>query len=1121
MTNHTKKLSSLEEIENFLEISLNNLSQQIQKQLEEEILSNTKLIFNSLEENINQTHNNLQELLETALIDETKTLTTEEKLELSKSLENILQQIKYNLGKLALKDILNQIKEIATNLQELKIYAPDEISNQILSQLPSNLEIIETYDELKFESDDNINVRTGKFIKKLYWDLIDNWHNFLHWISKKPLKQKEWIRSIEIYNITEYHLNIKLANEMLNYEYQLQLLLNLPLQRFANNWSYWLSITEPLKNHLKQDNIDYKKLSKAIKNWRNVLIKSLNNEYKIWQENVIDLINSIKKSITIKLTDIHKAFSIAGTFQEKKRVHYDMKYVNHLYYSYLKDEYSSLNEILKLNSTPLLLEWNLLQLENNIHNLKTQLKEDLAIRIANIEKKLIILPKKLIQTINQELAKDFDELINILKNEEIASREKYRSLRDLRNTLEQLEERLSNAILARAKKVKKKQNYTKEVFRRLSYSLFLQGRKFREHFISYREDSAELKHRKIPSLYNKWQNFWKNELAKTNYSYRVWWWKFTEQPLIPPFKPPLITRSIAFRKLVNKHIGKKLSKGIKEINEELIKAENKTFSEVESVWNIIHYNLEGAIAELDNLTRLRRKEENISIEKILISEEMALQALERSLTQLDKAKLPLEDEDIKLSSQFIKEAEKNLHTIRQEIITADTWRMHLYHLEKWWEYQKEEYATRRDIFLIHIWKQILSAFHSLAEKRQELDVWLGKTELEVKRLRTTADEVTTSSKVLQLELLPPIYHRLFRFEPLKTSEFLIGRNKEISLIEEAIERWNDGYNSSLAIYGELGIGKTTMLNYIANMLSGEHKILRTTLNRTLLEEKNYFILFNHLFGFKENPPQTHNELIQRINSIDEKKIILLEGLEYLFLRKIGGLDVLRQFLLLMTKTNEKVLWVISSGDIAWQYLEYVLNISRYFIYTLPLSNLKEKALKDTILIRHNVRGYDLHFNLIDEWKDKLKGKLKKANTEEEIQEILHNDFFKQLYTLSRGNIYVAIYHWLRAIDHLEENELIVYPLTPVDFEFIRKFDKNQCFTLAALLQHRDLSLKEHTEIFHTNELHSRMLLDFFTEHNILQSYQNTEDNKSIERYYINTLMVHPIMDLLKDKNIIH
>ena len=98
------------------------------------------------------------------------------------------------------------------------------------------------------------------------------------------------------------------------------------------------------------------------------------------------------------------------------------------------------------------------------------------------------------------------------------------------------------------------------------------------------------------------------------------------------------------------------------------------------------------------------------------------------------------------------------------------------------------------------------------------------------------------------------------------------------------------------------------------------------------------------------------EIISHVNNSKEKQIIIIENLQHLYLRLVGGFNVLKMIFELISKTNKNTFWIMSSSLYAWNYLDKSVNISDQFGYVINLEELNEDQIREVIYKRHKVSG---------------------------------------------------------------------------------------------------------------------------------------------------------------------
>ncbi len=361
----------------------------------------------------------------------------------------------------------------------------------------------------------------------------------------------------------------------------------------------------------------------------------------------------------------------------------------------------------------------------------------------------------------------------------------------------------------------------------------------------------------------------------------------------------------------------------------------------------------------------------------------------------------------------------------------------------------------------------------------------------------------------RIETLPYVYQRLFRLEPLEDERFFAGRDSELKALEKAFATWEENQQALTILVGEKGSGKTTLLNFAESNFHRHHQVKKIVLNETQFHEQQIFEHIKDAFDF-ENAGNLEG-LEEAIMSGEERRIVIVENLQNLFIRTVNGFDALERFLLFISRTSIHVCWIITCTLYSWQYLNKVLNLSRYFKFIIELGAIPENEIEKIILKRHRVSGFDLEFSVPEEVAGNRK--YKKLSTFEEKQAYLQNLFFEELNDVSSGNISVAMLFWLRAITGVSKEKLTVSPLINFDYSFLHLLPAEELFTLAALLQHEVLTTGHHALIFRQDIKKSYLLLNRMRNIGIL--------NEGSTGFLIHPFLYRPVVRTLKSKYILH
>jgi len=163
-----------------------------------------------------------------------------------------------------------------------------------------------------------------------------------------------------------------------------------------------------------------------------------------------------------------------------------------------------------------------------------------------------------------------------------------------------------------------------------------------------------------------------------------------------------------------------------------------------------------------------------------------------------------------------------------------------------------------------------------------------------------------------------------------------------------------------------------------------------------------------------------------------------------------------------------------------------------------------------ILDRHQISGYGINF--IPTVKITQSRQYKKLSTPLKQQQYLQDYFFKRLSEAAEGNIRVAIYFWLSAIDEFEES--IINVLLDIKFEsqFLLQLPVDELLSLAAFIQHEYLNEAQHAEIFNQSYTDSCIFIENLYKKGLLS--RNSDD------FLIHPYLYRPVVRALKLRNII-
>lgn len=279
-----------------------------------------------------------------------------------------------------------------------------------------------------------------------------------------------------------------------------------------------------------------------------------------------------------------------------------------------------------------------------------------------------------------------------------------------------------------------------------------------------------------------------------------------------------------------------------------------------------------------------------------------------------------------------------------------------------------------------------------------------------------------------------------------------GQNLESKVQAEVVE-WIEERSEehSAVIYGDKGIGKTTLLKHIGDALQAKHPVdvEYFKIPSKSIDVEDLHQLFNKQFGME----LSHSfDLAQFDSSITKKKIIILDECQNLFLAKTGGYNSYHEFINIINQQTKNIFWIMSFNKYSWLYLDRAFGRIQFFRNIFEVKGWNDNKIKELIMNRHNQTGMRLSYDLL----------ISATRSQDEIDRYssVESKFFKLLWELSRGNPRAALYLWVSALS--KKNNRVLNVNVPKDFENsgVDKITDELSFVLSHVLKHENLSLRE-------------------------------------------------------------
>ncbi|MCF8059225.1 MAG: AAA family ATPase [Bacteriovoracaceae bacterium] len=267
-------------------------------------------------------------------------------------------------------------------------------------------------------------------------------------------------------------------------------------------------------------------------------------------------------------------------------------------------------------------------------------------------------------------------------------------------------------------------------------------------------------------------------------------------------------------------------------------------------------------------------------------------------------------------------------------------------------------------------------------------------------------------------------------------------------VKEWLEEKSDEH--SLVVYGDKGIGKTTLLKHVTAKVLEENDVDVKYVKmpaKTLNNEKLIRFL-----GEIFNNQEEKFDLLKIDQSLTKKTIIVIDETQNVFLSYTGGFDAYYALTKLINLNTQNIFWVMSFNKYSWLYLYRAFGGVQYFRNVFPISGWSDLKIKELIMKRHEKTNFRLSYDLL----------INATRSQDEIDKYasIESKFFKLLWELSRGNPRAALYLWISALSRKNLNTFNVNIPKETLFDNFDKLDDELMFVIAHVIKHENLSTSE-------------------------------------------------------------
>lgn len=553
--------------------------------------------------------------------------------------------------------------------------------------------------------------------------------------------------------------------------------------------------------------------------------------------------------------------------------------------------------------------------------------------------------------------------------------------------------------------------------------------------------------------------------------------------------------------------------------------------------SVVRFHQGAAIEELEEINWWRATESEVT-ESVEASRDLALAGIDRSQEALSKSKQRIRRSVARAAPEIHKVLKRARMMVMKHAAAESRPSQALANLHQVREHTQKTLAsevTSARQRLRVIGRSLRKTFGRRAKQIVHMgQVAVGVADAADTPLSRTAAALTRLEA--QRESLPGVYRRLFTFHPLSDPSLAAGCRVDVNAVTRHTIDWQRGVTHPLVIAGRPGRGITTLLNVMRGTRLRQARVHEISLSRRILTEDQLVENFRQpldSLGLSADSLDTLEGLSGAILAAAEPEqlqVCILEHLEHLYIRTIGGAGLVGLALRFMAATDSRIVWIATVSSDAWQAIRHSEPAACQLVSFHEMSSLGRDELERIIDRRHSRSGLDLHFE-VPEGNALLNRRLSKAKLEEQQQEILRRDYFDKLFAACGGNVSSALFYWLLSIKYDEATSTVcVTPTVVLDQNFLGRLPLAHAFTLKSFLEHGTLNVQEHATVANqpisTSVAQFESLADAFLIEPVNAAAHAGPglDTSRIDddmRYRIRSLMTEPVIRYLRTKNIVH
>lgn len=307
------------------------------------------------------------------------------------------------------------------------------------------------------------------------------------------------------------------------------------------------------------------------------------------------------------------------------------------------------------------------------------------------------------------------------------------------------------------------------------------------------------------------------------------------------------------------------------------------------------------------------------------------------------------------------------------------------------------------------------------------------------RLRNFVEKIKPQDQVLRA--LPFYYQQLFIGKEILITTVLKHRDAELAEAKSAAKRLMQGLGGGILVVGDPLAGKSYFCQHVAtHCFPSEYYLIKPPLEGAIFAQD-----LTRAFQKSLKGPGSLSHLIE---STPVQTVFILDNLELWWERSTNGGQVLKNIFELIEQYGRDYFFILNCNTYTFRLLEQLTDIKLHIASTIHLSPMDSQQIKAVLLDRHFSGANSL------EWKGK---------SYEDLSARDINYLFRKYYSLSRGNVGMALRLWLGSIVKVSKDRISIRE--PLDIEMPQIEDTDWLLILSQFILHKRLTITKISRIY--------------------------------------------------------